>query len=388
VTFREQPWEPSRVIASHSIQEIAKRTYQVSVIPKIASLTVILDAPTRVAAVEATAAIAAFDAEVGSGLIPFEALLLRSESAASSQIEQLTASAKAVLMAEAGDESRANARVIAANTAAMRRAIALAPRLSGDSIIEMHSALLKESAPDIVGRWRDQQVWIGGTLASPHNATFVPPHHDEVPAAIDDLVMFLARTDIAVFEQALLGHAQFETIHPFPDGNGRTGRALLHALLRSKGLARSATVPISAGLLADTTLYFDALGSYRRGDPNPIVRLGAEATFVAIDNARQLATEVSGLRELWSERLRYLRSDALAHRVLDILPASPIVYGRDLEDRFVVSAPTANSALKTLADANILSRANGGLRFRRWIAHDIATALDNFATRSRRRTQP
>ena len=121
-------------------------------------------------------------------MVPFEALLLHSESAASSQIEQLTESAKAVLMAEAGDESRANARVIAANTAAMRRAIALANDLSGEAIIEMHRELLAESAPDIVGHWRDQQVWIGGRLTSPHGATFVPPHHSRVPAAIDDLV--------------------------------------------------------------------------------------------------------------------------------------------------------------------------------------------------------
>jgi Fic family protein len=388
VTYEAREWDPVRPIASFSLAEIARRPYQSALVPAIARVEVLLRPETRTVAAEATAAIAAFDAEVGAGLIPFEALLLRSESAASSQIEQLTASAKAVLMAEAGDESRANARVIAANTAAMRRAIALANELSGDAIIEMHRVLLADSAPDIVGGWRDQQVWIGGRLSSPHDATFVPPHHSRVAEAIDDLVTFLARSDIAAFEQAMLAHAQFETIHPFPDGNGRTGRALLHALLRAKGLARSSIVPISAGLLVDTRTYFDALGSYRRGDADAIVRLGAEATFLAISNARRLASDVANLQMRWRADLVHLRSDALAHRVAATLPGSPIVDGPDLVERFAVSPPTANAAISALADARILTRANGGKRFRRWIAHDIATALDEFAARSARRSHP
>jgi Fic family protein len=388
VTYEPRDWKPLRPVSSHSLKELGRHPYNAAVVPPIADVEVILEPVTRTVAAEATAAIAAFDAEVGATMVPFEALLLRSESAASSQIEQLTASAKSVLMAEAGDESRANARVIAANTAAMRRAIALADNLSGDAIIEMHRELLAESAPDIVGRWRDQQVWIGGRLTSPHDATFVPPHHSRVQASIDDLVAFVSRSDVAAFEQALLAHAQFETIHPFPDGNGRTGRALLHALLRAKGLAHSATVPISAGLLADTSAYFDALSAYRRGEPDLIVRLGAEATFLAIDNARLLASEVASIQDRWRVAVAHLRADALAHRVIVTLPSSPLIYGRDLEQRFDVSAPTANAAIAALVHAKVLSRANGGLRFRRWIAHDIATALDDFAARSQRRSHP
>jgi fido (protein-threonine AMPylation protein) len=365
VSFESCEWDPARPIASHSFRDIVRRPYQAAIVPLIAKQTVMLSSDTLTAAAEATAAIASFDAEVGNGLIPFEALLLRSESAASSQIEQLTASAKSVLMAEAGDESKANARVIAANTIAMRRAIALADDLSGEAIIEMHRTLLGESAPEIVGRWRDQQVWIGGRLSSPHDAAFVPPHHDRIPAAMDDLIAFLSRVDVPAFQQALLGHAHFETIHPFPDGNGRTGRALLK-----------------------TSTYFEALGAYRAGDPDTIVRLGAEATFLAIENARQLAADVSAVQERWHSKLGHLRSDALAHRVVDILPASPIVFGTDLMERFAVSAPTANSAIAALNEAGILTRANAGLKFRRWIAHDIATALDDFAARSGRRSYP
>jgi Fic family protein len=385
VSYEECQWNPERPMASHSLAEVARRPYQAALVPPIADITVVLAAETRTAAAEATAAIASFDAEVGLTLLPFEALLLGSEAAASSQIEQLTASAKSVLMAEAGDNSRSNARLVAANTAAMRKAISLADDLSGGAIIEMHRELLANSSPHIVGQWRNEQVWIGGHGSSPHGASFVPPHHTRVPAAIEDLVKFLRRSDVAVFEQAMIAHAQFETIHPFPDGNGRTGRALLHALLRAKNLAQSATIPISAGLLVDTGRYFDALGAFRMGDPDPIVHLGAVATFVALDNARLLMAQVIELQFAWRQALVPLRADALAHRVVEMLPRSPIVFGPQLQQHFGVSAPTANAAIKALADAGILTRANGGLRFRRWIAHDIAAALDDFAARSGRR---
>ena len=79
---------------------------------------------------------------------------------------------------------------------------------------------------------------------------FVPPHHTRVATAIDDLARFMRRDDLAVLPQAALAHAQFETIHPFPHGNGRTGRALVDCLLRGKRLTRQVTVPVSAGDIA------------------------------------------------------------------------------------------------------------------------------------------
>ena len=106
-------------------------------------------------------------------------------------------------------------------------------------------------------------MWIGSSSYGPHTASFVPPHHTRVAAAIDDLVRFIRRDDLPVLAQAALAHAQFETIHPFPHGNRRTGRALVHCLLRGKLLTRRVIVPVSAGLLTDTDSYFDALAAYR-----------------------------------------------------------------------------------------------------------------------------
>ena len=161
--------------------------------------------------------------------------------------------------------------LIVANVHAMTAAISLAGRIDADAVLQMHRALLGDANPSAAGRWRDEQVWIGGSDYGPHGADYVAPHHSRVEAAIDDLVRFIDREDVPILAHAALAHAQFETIHPFTDGNGRTGRALLHAQLCNKGLTRHVTVPVSAGFLTDTDAYFAALTSYRAGDPIPIV---------------------------------------------------------------------------------------------------------------------
>ena len=131
----------------------------------------------------------------------------------------------------------------------------------------------------------------------PIGAIFVGPRHESVLGAIGDLIAFAQRADIPALPQIAVSHAQFETIHPFTDGNGRTGRALVQAMLRNKGLTRQVTVPVSAGLLADTDAYFAALTSCREGDAAPIGERFSQATVLAIANGRQLVTELRYIRE-------------------------------------------------------------------------------------------
>ncbi len=215
----------------------------------------------------------------------------------------MIASAEAVGLAELGDTGSESAALVVANGVAMETAVALADHLDGDAILAMHKALLGSTEPESAGKWRTVQNWIGGSGSSPHEAMFVPPQPDRVPAAIHDLERFLARDDLPVLVQAAIAHAQFETIHPFTDGNGRTGRALVHSLLRAKELTRHVTVPVSAGLLADTRRYFEALTAYRDGDPEPIVERLANASFAAINNGRALVDELHTVRASWDEAI-------------------------------------------------------------------------------------
>lgn len=202
-------------------------------------------------------------------LAPLASVLLRTESASSSEIEGVTAAAKALALATISERAGPNALLFAANVTAMQRAVALADDISVNSILAAHEALLHGHAYAAPGRFRDSQVWIKGNSPSPHNASFVPPHPDRIAASMDDLIEFVHRTDLSVLSQVAIALAQFETIHPFNDGNGRTGRTLVHAMLRKADVTRRLTVPVSAGLLTDTAAYFHALTDYRNGDVDP-----------------------------------------------------------------------------------------------------------------------
>ena len=388
VTYEEHRWVASAPDAGSRRQQLAARVpYAAAVLEPIAAIEEIPLSPgTRALVTEATAEIARFDTEMGSEIAPFASILLRSESAASSKIENLTASARSIALAELGNTSKRNASIIVSNVRAMQAAIDLADRLDQDAILAMHAALLGGSDPDIVGGWRTQQVWTGGSDYSPHGAAFVPPHHDRVPAAMDDLVAFLGREDIEPLAQAAVAHAQFETIHPFPDGNGRVGRAMVHSLMRSKRITRNVTIPVSAGLLTNLDGYFDALTEYRRGRPEPIVRLMAEASFSSIANGLALVPDLRSVRDRWGERIQ-ARSDAAAWKVVDILMAQPVIDSPAVQVRLGIPAMSANRAIERLVKDGVLKEVTGRYRDRVYEAKEVLLALDGFAARGGRRAR-
>jgi Fic family protein len=307
---------------------------------------------------------------------------LRTESASSSEIENLTAGAKSVALASIGDDRVGkNASLIVANTAAIDRALEMADHIDEASIIAMHEALLVGSNPEWTGDWRKDQVRIGGYTV--HDADFVPPHADRVPAAMSDLLSFVKRTDISTFVHAAVAHAQFETIHPFPDGNGRVGRALIHAMYRHEGLTRNVTVPVSAGILTDPDLYFKTLSDYRQGNPAPIVELMSVAAFRAVANGRQLADELKLIQLAWKEQLK-ARSGSTAEGLADFVMRQPAVDSALVQRIFEVSQQAADGAIGRLVNAGILAPASASKRNRRWVASDVINALDRFAKRIKR----
>jgi Fic family protein len=362
--------------------------YQAAVPAAIAELTVSLPGAVLADAEEASNEITRFDAELGDEIAPFSAVLLRSESAASSNIENLTASARAIAEAEAlGDTSRRNAALIVSNTQAMTAAVALADRLDHNAILAMHAALIHDSDPAAAGHWRTEQVWIGGGNFGPRGADYIAPHYTRVPGAIDDLLAFTRRADVPSLPQIAIAHAQFETIHPFTDGNGRTGRALIQAMLRHKRLTRQITVPVSAGLLTDTDAYFGALGSYRDGDPAPIVERISEASLLAVTNGRRLVTDLRSIREEWNARIT-ARRDSAVHRVADLLIKHPVVNAQLLQRELDIRTGNARRYIAPLTDAGIIVEFTDRARNRAWRTPEILSALDAFAARAGRRGRP
>ena len=383
VSHETRPWVGSDLSAlPRSLRSQAHLTrYDAAVTPLIAGRTPTLPTALTTLVTEASVEIARFDAELGHEIVPFSAVLLRSESAASSKIENLTASARAIADAELFGPGRNNAALIVANTEAMKAAVDLSDRLDGPAVLAMHAALMQDSDPAIAGHWRTEQVWIGGGDFSPRGATYVAPHPERVEPAMNDLFEFLRREDISTLVLAAVAHAQFETIHPFADGNGRTGRALIHAILRAKGLTRNVSIPVSAGLLRDTEGYFGTLTAYREGDIAPIIDRMSRAAYSAIGNGRELVADLRLIRESWNQQIK-ARRDASVWRLADLLVRQPVVDSPLVQRELALSDSNALVALRSLEGAGVLRRYSVDRKSHAWRSAEILAALDRFAERA------
>ena len=395
VSFETFDWMP-RAPGMYSRAEVERQTgpYQAAITANIANWTPEVSGEDSADVEDATRQLVNFDKHAqqtlgtdNPALGPMTAILLRTESASSSQIEQLTTSAKQLALAEIDAGHKTNALTVIGNVRAMEAALQLADNISENSILAMHKALMLHQHgfdPIGAGRFRDEQVWIGPGQAGPRTAEFVAPHRDRIHGAVTDLVEFIRRQDISVLVQVAVSHAQFETIHPFPDGNGRTGRALAQSILRNKGLVGSTAVPISAGLLVDTAHYFAALGSFREGDAGPIVREFAGAARIAATTGSRLVDDLAAQLEESRAKLAGIRADAAAWRILPTLIGQPAVNTKFLMTELGLGEMAALRALDTLSSRGVLVETSGHARKRVWQHKGILEVLDSYAANIRR----
>lgn len=361
------------------------REYEASIPAQIAECQVDLPDAAVTAAEEAGRELSRFDAELGHRVASFGPVLLRSEAAASSQIEQLTASSRAILTAELTGHAARNATLITNNTAALRAAIDLADDITAAAIARMHDVLMAGQVQHTPGQWRTEAVWIGTSSQSPVGADFVAPRWERVPDMIDDLVVFSRRTDVGALTLTAISHAQFETIHPFTDGNGRAGRALAQALLRYRRVTRAVAVPVSAGLLADVDGYHAALTAYRAGNLEPIVARFAEASLHAVVNARQLVSDIDEIAADWRDRVK-ARADSGVWRVLEIVARTPVVDAGLVAVELGVRPQNVYSLLRDLTEQGVLSAKTEHRYGTLWRSDEVLHAIDRFAERAGRRS--
>jgi Fic family protein len=289
-------------------------------------------------------------------------LLLRSEGLASSFVEGITAPVVDVVLAEQGspraDDLAASwvAASLIAMVAAVEDAAAGGALRRLDHLLGWHRLLMTGSpTPERhVGRLRDEQGWIGGT--NPLDAHLVTPPPDRIGPLLDDLLTWLNRDDLDPIAQAAIGHAQFEVIHPFADGNGRIGRVLV-AWLLVRRLALVVPPPVSVAIAADVGGYRAGLVRFRLGDHLGWVRWFAGAVVGGGRAQRELVAQVDALRIAWRNRLLAtgLRRDAVAHRALTLMPRHLLLTSGVIMGELGVSNKTALDALRTLADAGILT---------------------------------
>lgn len=332
-------------------------------------------------------------------------LLLRAEAVASSRIEGLEVGGRRLLRAQAeqviGEQpSDVTALEVLNNIEAMNWAIEHLSdpkkNITTDYLLDIHRHLLTGTRLDeYAGKIRTEQNWIGGSSYNPCSAAFVPPPHEQVKHFLDDLSAFCNMDTLPAIAQAAIAHAQFETIHPFVDGNGRTGRALIHVILRRRGLAANVLPPVSLVLATWSDDYVNALMDtrYRGRSDSAAARSGldrwiglfAAATTRAVSDAELYEANVVELQGSWRARLGRVRAGSALDLLIDALPGAPVVTVQSASSLIGRSAQAVNEAIPRLVEAGILRQTTVGRRNR---AFEAAELIDAFTDLERRLSSP
>lgn len=287
---------------------------------------------------------------------PLARLLLRAEGVASSSVEGLRSPLVEVAAAEVDDGAvPSTAAWVADNLESVAEAVAGAREgaLTVADLDRWHRRLMVHSLlPDEArGAFRTAQGWIGGS--SPLDAVYVPPPPGYITGLVDDLVGFANRADIDPVTQAAVLHAQFETIHPYGDGNGRIGRTLI-AWTVVRHMRVTLPPPVSVLIARDPGGYLSGLHQFRTGELDRWVGWFAEVVLRSAQATLTLVDDIGTLVDAWTTQLTDLRADATARTLLPILPEHPVVSAPLVAARLGVSEPAARTAISSLAARGIL----------------------------------
>ena len=367
---------------------------------------VVLDGPVAADVSEAEAALARFGVAVGA-LSDSEALarlLLRTEAVASSRIEGLEIGARRLLRADAerklGQTSRdVSAADVLGNIDAMVFAVESVgedDHISVELLLEIHRRLLTGGRLEAhAGRLRSEQNWLGGSSFNPCSAEFVPPPPELVPELVADLCEFCNQDMLPAVAQAAMAHAEFETIHPFADGNGRVGRALIHLVLRRRGAVSRVLPPVSLILATWAGEYVAALAGTRYLGPassaeahdglNRWMGLFAAACRRAVADADAFEQRIQELERIWRDRLRRVRADSTLDLLLRVLPGAPVLTVQSAAELTGRSAQATNPAMARLVEAGVLTQTTVGRRNRAFEAPEV---IDAFTDLERRLASP
>jgi Fic family protein len=370
--------------------------YQAYVPDLLVGRKIVLHGDVAADVADAEAAIARLNAEARA-LVDTEALariLLRAEAVASSRIEGLEVGARRLLHAELARglkdaSSDVTATEVLGNIDAMVygvETVGAGEPITVDVLLEVHRRLLAGSRlEEHGGRFREQQNWIGGSSYNPCSAAFVPAPHELVGDLMADLCAFCSIDDLPAVAQAAIAHAQFETIHPFVDGNGRTGRALIHLILRRRGLALRILPPVSLVLATWAQSYVNGLTRYRVvGSPssakvveglNEWVGRFAGACTRSVADATSYENSAAALEQQWRERLGAIRANSGTDLLLRSLPGAPVITVDSAAALIGRTFKPAADAIQRLVDADILRQVTVGRRNRAFEAPEVIAAF-------------
>lgn len=382
-TLSEERWEPDPGAPGPRRARVPARI-EAYVPVALAERPLRLEAGTVAAVSDAQQAVV--DAQRFADVVGLNTLaqqLLRSESIASSRIEGIEVpSHRTLAKALAGGGGQTGARAAVANIEAVKWVYAWAREsrepFSVGMLVKAHERIANAD-PFLAGHAgaiRDRQNWIGDDPYTPEGADFIPPPPRHVDRLLEDLCAFLDRRDLPPVAQAAVAHAQFETIHPFVDGNGRVGRALIGASLTRGGLCRDVVPPISLVLARHRERYIAALTDFRFTGSDGWIAFLAEAAHEAADASKRLAAQVKDLQERWHEAAGRPRADSAASAVIELLAAEPVVSLDVVVRRLGRSDEAARQALNRLESAGVLQQVTLGRRNRAWEAVGLLALVD------------
>ena len=344
----------------------------------------LVDVETAVRSLNATS-------DLAVNLEPLARFLLRAEAVASSNIEGLRMNVRRLARSEAEvregwTPSDETAAAVLGNIRALDQALASASStrqsITVETIQEIHVALLAGTRDEPwAGVIREEQNWIGG--ANPCSAAFVPPPATEVPALLEDLAEYLTGDDHPALLQAALAHSQFETIHPFADGNGRTGRAIIQLVLRRRGLATTVVPPVSLVLATETTRYVDALMATRDVDSTRAgllawTELFVEATARACRDSVAFGRDLANLERANRAKLGRVRAGSTADLLVAALPAMPVFTVKTASEFIDRSDVAVGAAVRQMLDAGVIDQVKVGRRNRAFEAVGLFEAFTGF----------
>lgn len=379
-------------------QERRSGTYRPYVPDTLCDREILLTAETSDAISRAQTAITLLNTETKhlTSTEPLARLLLRAEAIASSKIEGLEMNARKLLEYEALDELGVSHRIdgteaaVLANISAMQHGVEAAAdtALTVESICAINRGLLaKTDMEQFGGVLRDHQNWIGGNNVNPLGAAYVPPKPEYVPALMQDLSDFINTSPLPPLAVAAIAHAQLETIHPFADGNGRTGRAIVHGILRKAQVVTRVIPPISLVLATDRSRYIANLAAYRTDDADPSrmshdainewTEYFAWATLEACERAKGFEKSLADIEATWRERVRP-RANSAADILLDRLLDNPVVSIESAARLTGRSYEAARNAVAALSDSGVLTQNARNRKSSLYVAQDVVSAFTRY----------
>ncbi|KQQ22015.1 hypothetical protein ASF48_01930 [Rathayibacter sp. Leaf299] len=378
-----RPWRQAARAGSRADRTLS--AVVVSLPPLLAGLTWDAGVDLQQELDAARRAIIGLDARHGNRLGALGRLLLRTEAVSSSRIERVDATLEDYARATVGSRANAGALSMVAATEALTTMVdraGLSGTIEEEALLAAHRTLLADDPMDgrYAGAYRTMQNWIGGSDYSPRDAVHVPPPPGSVPEYMTDLLAFANRDDVDPIVQAAIAHAQFESVHPFTDGNGRIGRALITAILRRRGLTTVVVVPIASALAARRSRYFSLVNEYRQGSLAPFVRELATAGLVAAEEAGRTAEQIERLPGLWAREVAP-RAGSSAALLLDALLDDPVLTTARARAITGRAASSVGSAVKQLVDAGVLLPLTERTRDQAWVATDVLLELSDLEER-------